>query len=59
MAYKIVDFYCPKCGILEERFIKDDKTQKCTLCSGEMVKQISAPGMVKGNFYNDKAGIRR
>lgn len=56
--YKFFDFCCPSCSHCEERMIKDGDIQKCKKCGAEMHRLVSAPGMVKGNFFNDKAGLK-
>jgi len=59
---KVYDYKCldKECGIVDERFVKDpDDFQFCQICGCEMEKMLSAPAMVKGNFYNDKCGSKK
>ncbi len=59
--YKYFDYHCTNCNYEEEKFVDDDdaKRQFCSKCGALMIKKVSAPGIVKGNFYNDKAGKKR
>ena len=55
------DYKCKdeNCAHVDERFVKHtDDFQFCSKCGCEMKKLLSAPLMVKGNFYNDKCGVR-
>jgi len=59
---KVFDYRCldKDCKIEDERFVKDiDDIQLCQKCGELMERLISAPAMVKGNFYNDKCGVRK
>jgi len=57
---KVFDYQCISCDAKDERFIKElDDIQFCHKCGDEMKKLVSAPAMVKGNFYNDKCGTRK
>jgi len=55
---KIVDVKCPKCGKIEEVYIRHGDHVRCSTCRDVWVQLIpSAPGMVKTNFA-DKTGFK-
>ncbi|RKZ80095.1 MAG: hypothetical protein DRQ35_02970 [Gammaproteobacteria bacterium] len=47
---KIHDYKCVKCGIKDERYVKNDDMQLCFHCGNQMDKLNTFEGMVKGNF---------
>jgi Zn ribbon nucleic-acid-binding protein len=52
---KIYDYECPKCGTMDERYIKDDNDiQLCFKCGNQMERKTTFNGTVRGNFA-DKA----
>lgn len=53
----LFDFECKSCNIVEERLTKQGEQQYCKKCGAEMLKCMSAPGMVKTNFA-DKTGFK-
>lgn len=56
---KLYDYMCTKCGNVEERLVEIGKEehQVCS-CNFPMVRQVSAPGMVRTNFA-DKTGFKK
>lgn len=56
---KIYDYVCSNCGKQSEEFVGHvDETVYCTECKHMLTRQVSAPGMVKGNFES-KPGFKR
>jgi len=53
VSKKLVDFKCPECGAVTEELVTDGEIVFCYSDkhpeSVKMVRQLSSPGMVKGN----------
>lgn len=56
--YKVFDYKCNYCQVIEPNvLVKPDEAPVCKECGEEMIKLVSAPGLLKTNFH-DKPKVR-